>query len=58
MLYLNIVFYLRYYSIEVHGMIALIEGNAKSLRLKNNMQKDFAAAVYPFETPSPPLGGH
>jgi hypothetical protein len=31
--------------------IRLIEGNAKSLRLKNNREMDFAAAVYLSETP-------
>jgi hypothetical protein len=35
--------------------IRLEEGNAKSLGLKSNPQKYFAAAVYLFETPSPSL---
>jgi hypothetical protein len=42
--------------------IRLIEINAKYLRLKSNLEKDFAAAVYYSEAPSPPqllsLGGH
>ncbi len=33
----------------------LIEGNAKSLRLKSYLEKDFAAAVYLFEAPPPIL---
>jgi hypothetical protein len=33
---------------DTHGRsrIRLIEGNAKSLRLKSNLEKDLAAAVY------------
>ncbi len=31
-----------------------VEGNAKPLRLKSNLQKDFEAAVYLFEAPSFP----
>jgi hypothetical protein len=41
--------------------IRLIEGNAKSLREKSNMEKDFSAVVYLSEALSPPrflsLGG-
>ncbi len=33
-------------------MIILIEGNAKSLRLKSNLQKEFTAAVHLAEAPS------
>jgi hypothetical protein len=40
----------------------LIDGNAKSLRLKSNLQKDIVASVYLFEAPSSPRfssrGGH
>jgi hypothetical protein len=35
-----------------HRMIMLIEGNAKSLRLKSNLQKEFTAAVHLSEAPS------
>jgi hypothetical protein len=34
--------------------IRLIEGNAKSPRLKSNLEKDLAAAVYLSQAPSPP----
>jgi hypothetical protein len=35
--------------------IRLIENNdANSVRLKNDLERDFAAAVYLFEAPSPP----
>jgi hypothetical protein len=34
--------------------IRLIEGNAKSLRRYSNLEKDFAAAVYLLDAPSPP----
>ncbi len=34
--------------------IRLLEGNAKSLRLNSNLEKDFAAAVYLSNAPSPP----
>jgi hypothetical protein len=34
-------------------MIRLIEGNAKSPRLKSNLEKDFAAAFYLSQAPSP-----
>jgi hypothetical protein len=33
--------------------IRLMEGNARFLRLKSDLQKDFAAAGYLFEAPSP-----
>ncbi len=33
----------------------IVEGNAESLRLKSNLQKDFAAAVYLSEAPTPCL---
>jgi hypothetical protein len=36
---------------EVYG-IGLTEGNAKYLRRKSNMHKEFAAAVYLSEAPS------
>jgi hypothetical protein len=39
---------------HVARRIKLIEGDAKSLRLKSNLGKDFAAAVYFSEAPSPP----
>ncbi len=32
----------------------LIEGNAKSLRLKSDLEKDFEAGVYRFEAHCPP----
>jgi hypothetical protein len=33
--------------------VRLIEGNAKSLRLKSDRERDFAAAVYLYEAPYP-----
>ncbi len=35
-------------------MIRLIEGNAKSLCLKSDLDRDFATVVYLFETHSSP----
>jgi hypothetical protein len=35
--------------------ISLIEGKAKSRRLKSNLENEFAAAVYLFEAPSLPM---
>ncbi len=37
---------------HVSGRISLIEGNAESFRLKSNLEKYFAAAVYLSEAPS------
>ncbi len=37
----------------VRRKVRLIEGNFKFLRLKNDLQKDFAAGGYMFEAPSP-----
>jgi hypothetical protein len=37
---------------HVAGRISLIEGNAESFRLKSNLEKYFAAAVYLSEAPS------
>ncbi len=39
---------------QVRRRIRHIEGSAESLSLKSNLEKDFAAAVYLFEAPSPP----
>jgi hypothetical protein len=39
---------------HAYRRIRLVEGNAKSLRLKSNLEKDFAAALYFSEPPFPP----
>jgi hypothetical protein len=39
---------------HMHRRIRLVEGNAKSLRLKSNLEKDFAAAEQLFIFLSPP----
>jgi hypothetical protein len=38
-------------------LIDLYEDDAKSLRLKNDLERNFAAAVFLIEAPSPPLLG-
>jgi hypothetical protein len=40
--------------VETYRRRRLIEGNAKSLRLHSDLEKDFAAGVYLFEAHSPP----
>jgi hypothetical protein len=41
-----------------YSTIRLIDGEEKSLRLKNNLERDFAAPVYMSEAPSMPSSLH
>ena len=41
-----------------YSTIRLIDGKEKSLRLKNNLERDFAAPVYMSEAPSMPSSLH
>jgi hypothetical protein len=48
--------YSRYIFVRVgHRRIKIIECNTNSLRLMNNLEKDFAAALYLSEAHSPPM---